>query len=243
VNGTLTVRAILERSPIDRIYTSQILLALMYSGAVHASLEPAVDRAAPKQEARDAPDPSAQSPADRQETNRQPAMEDASGDRARQRAAQIAKQIRLLQQGHKGRKLSSPPPKGSGEARLKGEQAFERGRRQMGYNAWGAAVKEFRKAVECCDEVEYRLCLAFAEMRAAESEDATGTLKERLQELVSEALTGDRDMAFAWHVAGQLALMDHDEGKALKAFRTALRLDPKDTESTRYVRLLESRKS
>jgi len=242
IDGKLSTHALLERSPIDRIYASQILVALISTGMVQATEDP-LESIKPK---------AAQSETHENHTAQhaqiaaQVQTEVDPAERARQRAAQIAKQLRQRQKGQRQTRsaFSSAPPPDETRARLEAEQAFERGRRQMGYNAWPAAVKEFHRAAKYCpDFIEYKLYLTFAELRAAETDEATEALRAKLEEIVPEALKKDREMAFAWHVAGQLALLEGDEEKALKAFQVAIRNDKKDNESARYVRLLESRKS
>lgn len=134
---------------------------------------------------------------------------------------------------------SSPDPK---RARIEGEQAFQRGRRLVREGQLQRADAELRRAVELFPEAdEYRLYVAFVELRLAADDTARAKLAPAIAKRVREVLKRDSGFAFAHYVDAHLALAEGDVTRAERCFRTTLRLDPTEIDAERQLRLLVSR--
>lgn len=229
IDGNATVADLLARGEPDGLRARQVLAALVLTGAVQLRQE--AEQPVRSHESVAAPTPTA--------TPDEVAA--PAGQAAERLAAEIARRRRA---GRAPPRRSSIPPADEQRARLEAEQAYQRARRHMGYDAWPLALDELRRAVRRRPEaIEYELCAAWAEYRVAQptGEPEIAAWRARLGTLASRALKTDRNDAFAWHVQGQLAALAGDDAKALKYFRVALRLDASDREAMRFVRLLSAR--
>ncbi len=218
LDGKRRMSEVLAAAELDSLLVRQLVAGLVLTGHVQLREE---DLAA--QPARTEPEsPRAGGPGPRTAV----ALRGLAAEIARRRRAETRR--------------SSIPPRDAQRAKLEAEQAYQRGRRHMAYEAWPLAVEELRRAVRRCpDMIEYVLCAAWAEHRTGQGDMAEQ--RRALEDLSVRALKKDRENAFAWHVQGQLATLEGDDAKALRSFRIAQRLDPDDREAARFVRLLAAR--
>jgi len=218
VDGRTTVNELREARGLGRLQRSRLLAGLILTGAVrlgNRALDPT-----------DPPPPSG--------SKGQP----GPGVAVQRLAAQLAASRKRV------KRKSLAPPMDDKRAALEAEQAHQRGRTQMGYDAWPIAARELRRAADLQPEVvEYELYAAWAEFRAnaPETRGAATQARVALAQLTERVRRKDRGNPFAWHVRGQLAALDGNDPAALKFFSRALALDRSDAEAERFVRLLKRR--
>jgi len=216
IDGRKSIDELRARKGLDALGRERLIAGLILTGAVRMSDQPL--------------DPSRPPP--------------ASGSQAQPRAAVQRLAAQLAGARKRVERASLAPPRDEQRAALEAEQAHQRGLVQMGYDAWPLAAREFRRAAELQPETaEYELYAAWAEFRATppEAEEEGRMVREALDELTRRVRRRDRDHGFAWHVRGQLAMLEGDERAALKFFSHAYRLDRTDGEAERFVRLLKAR--
>lgn len=229
LDGAGTLREALRLGPVDDLRARQILVALLLTEAleIHEHRASAMPSLAPPMRVEVE---SLRRRADRLAGRIRRAMQDRRAAAAESAAAQSAVAEPITEEQAQ---LDDK------RARLEGERAFQQGRRQMVYGAWPLAAKELRKAAKLCPAmVEYQLYAAWADAQASA---APAERAEELYELCQRALKEDRDLAFGWYVKGRLAMDADDELRALRCFRRATRLDPKDVEAARWHRTLKKR--
>ncbi|MAQ16619.1 MAG: hypothetical protein CMN30_17725 [Sandaracinus sp.] len=255
-DGQTLARAMEGDGTLDEVVRLQLLTALVLTRSVvfdRAAPEPSSEERAlePEREAaplprsgQPVPEPDAPEPAASEPTaSEPPAPEPAATGASARSAAQLLAQRLAARRKEPPRRRSAPPPDLQ-KQRLLAERSFAEGLRDVRYEAWAAAAKKLRKAAELePDLVEYELYAAWAEWRADPPSDEKGIERARahLWDLAEGALKRNRENAFGWHVRAQLAVLEGDEERALKRFRSALRLDPEDREAERWVRLLAGR--
>lgn len=133
---------------------------------------------------------------------------------------------------------SSAQPPNDHEARLTAEQELQRGKTLLFQGQTRAAATSFDRAKKLQPaNVEYELFAAWAEfvIGAANADQARGQLKR----VANAAMKADPNLAFAYYVIGEMALLDKNEAVAKKAFTHALKLDPKLLDAQRRLRLLK----
>ncbi len=218
LDGRTTINQLRDGRGLDRLGRARLLSALILTGGVRLS-----DRAL---------DPSKPPP--------------PSGSKEQPRAAVQRLAAQLAASRKRLERKSLVPPMDGQRAALEAEQAHQRGRTQMGYDAWPVAARELRRAAELQpDVIEYELYARWAEFRAVPPPDprAAEAARQELMELTQRVRKKDRDNAFAWHVRGQLAALEGDDEAALKLFSRAYSLDRSDSEAERFLRLLKRRLS
>ncbi len=137
---------------------------------------------------------------------------------------------------------SVPPSADVKRARLRAEQGFQAGKRNLRSGLLGKAVEDLDKAAALHPEaVEYQLYAAWARFRLDQEAGAVEQHRDELARLALQAVREDRNMAFAHYVHAQLLLMDGDDKGAYKSFRVAHKLDPDDVDALRHVRILARR--
>jgi tetratricopeptide (TPR) repeat protein len=216
IDGRRSIDELREREGLDPLGRERLLVALILTGAVRVSGQPL--------------DPSSPPP--------------PSGSHGQPRAAVQRLAAQLAGARRRVDRASLAPPMDERRSALEAEQAHQRGLMQMGYDAWPLAAREFRRAAELQPETaEYELYALWAEFRASppESDAETRAVRKALDELTRRVRRRDRDHAFAWHVRGQLAMLEGDERAALKFFSQAYRLNRSDGEAERFIRLLKGR--
>lgn len=215
IDGRTTVNQLRDGRGLDRLGRARLLCGLILTGGVRLANR-ALDPSKPP--------PPASSP-------------EPSRVAVQRLAAQLAASRKRLE------RKSLVPPEDEHRAALEAEQAHQRGRTQMGYDAWPVAARELRRAADLQPEViEYELYARWAEFRAnPPSAGDARRARKKLMELTQRVRKKDRDNAFAWHVRGQLAALEGDDEGALKFFSRAYALDRGDSEAERFLRLLKRR--
>lgn len=217
IDGRKTVATLRDARALDRLGRAHLLTTLILTASVRLA-DRALDPSKP-------PPPASSRMAPRAAVQRLAAQLAAHRTRVKPRSV-------------------APPPVDERRSGLQAEQAHQRGRMHMGYDAWPLAARELRRAAELDPTMlEYELFAAWAEFRADPPADerAAAAAREALEELAQRVRRKDRDHAFAWHVRGQLAAIEGDDEAALKYFSRALANDPSDAEAERFVRLLKLR--
>lgn len=134
-----------------------------------------------------------------------------------------------------------PAPASSAE-QLSARGHFERGLAHLAGGRIAAAGTDFAHAAQLePDDLVFRLHARFAAHLQAPAGPSRKALDKELHELASELAHGDSPEPFALHVLGRLYFEAGEDDKALRAFKAAERLAPKDVENLRYLRLLAGR--
>ncbi|MEB2312825.1 MAG: hypothetical protein OZ921_16500 [Sorangiineae bacterium] len=137
---------------------------------------------------------------------------------------------------------SVPPPLDEQRDRLRAEQSFQSGKRNLRAGVLGTAAEELAKAAELHPSaIEYQLYATWARFRLARDPSAAQELREQLARLALACVRQDQNLAFAHYVFARVRLLEGDERSALKSFRIAHKLDPNDVDALRHVRLLTRR--
>jgi tetratricopeptide (TPR) repeat protein len=119
---------------------------------------------------------------------------------------------------------------------------FDRGRAHLAAGRIGPAGTDFTHAAQLePDDLVFRLHARFAAHLQAPAGPSRKPLDKELHELASELARGDSPEPFALHVLGRLYFEAGEDDKALRAFKSAERLAPRDVENLRYLRLLAAR--
>lgn len=121
---------------------------------------------------------------------------------------------------------------------LAAEARFQEGRQLLRRRQWDGAARAFEEALAVNpDEGEYVLHLGLARLRqAAAGRDGALAEARALFQRAAELLPG---AAEPWFRLGRLALLDGDGAGARRAFREALRRDPRHTDALRELRRLD----
>lgn len=131
-------------------------------------------------------------------------------------------------------------PPSDHDARILGEQAFQRGRTYLFQGSLKQATSELDKAHKHQPQnVEYELYATWAAF-------ALGTLapdvgRQSLKQVANAALKADPNLAFAYYVMGEIALIEKSEPTAKRALEHAVKLDPNLVDAQRRLRMLSKR--
>ncbi|MFN7702756.1 MAG: tetratricopeptide repeat protein [Deltaproteobacteria bacterium] len=125
---------------------------------------------------------------------------------------------------------------------LSPQARFERGKSDLAAGRLRRAVVELGHALAAePGNTSYALYEHFARyLEATTAEDRSALAKESVAAAGRRLREVDND-AFAHHVLGRVAFVQGDLERALRAFKSAERLNPKDVETIRYQRLLLAR--
>ena len=136
----------------------------------------------------------------------------------------------------------SPPSVGAqGEAKINGERAFLAGLEHVKNARWVQASPELTRAAQLMPSSEkVRLCLRWATIHARSDQPASKAERAELARLATTALKEDPDLAFAFYVAGSLALLDDDVLGAHKLLTRAAK-DTALLDANRLLRIVERR--
>jgi hypothetical protein len=130
------------------------------------------------------------------------------------------------------------------DAKVLADQAFQSAKAHVHAGRIDAAQAAFRRAGDACNAganaKEYPLYWTWSEFTAAEGERSL-SLRLTLRDLATTAVKENPQLGFARYVLGRIALLENDEGTALKLFRFAIKLDASLTDADRYVRILLAR--
>ena len=127
------------------------------------------------------------------------------------------------------------------EAKLLAERAFQAGLEHMRSGRYSAALEDLHKAVLLLPaSFEYRLYQKWCALRER-GEPPHGIDLAELRRLSTSALANDPNFAFAYCVAGEIALGEGLHKQALKMLKRAEKLDPGLLEARRLLRVLERR--
>jgi hypothetical protein len=127
------------------------------------------------------------------------------------------------------------------EAKLLAERSFQAGLEHMRSGRYSAALEELHKAVLMMPaSFEYRLYQKWCALRTR-GEPPHGIDLAELRRLSTSALANDPNFAFAYCVAGEIALGEGLDKQALKMLTRATKLDPGLLEAQRLLRVLERR--
>jgi hypothetical protein len=140
------------------------------------------------------------------------------------------------------RVVPSRPPVTQHQDRLRAEQQFQAGKRQLGAKDYRAAELAFAEASRLFPGAfEYLLYAEWARFLTLTRPGDKLLKRKDLRSLAVRVLRQNRSMAIAHYVLGQLALMDGDQAGAVTAFRLACRLDPAEAEYRRAYQALVPR--
>jgi hypothetical protein len=145
-------------------------------------------------------------------------------------------------QSDPARVVPSRPPATDRQDRLRAEQQFQAGKRQLGAKDYRAAELAFTEASRLFPGAfEYLLYAEWARFLTL-TRPADKLLKRKdLRSMAVRVIRQNRSMAIAHYVLGQLALMDGDQAGAVTAFRLACRFDPAEAEYRRAYQALVQR--
>jgi hypothetical protein len=133
-------------------------------------------------------------------------------------------------------------PQAARQKEYTAESCFIAGKERLDRGERKGAVEMFRMAVEKSPEtLEYRLYAAYAEfLHCKDPEEAKSYLK-KAKEVAQAATRQDPQMFKAHYVLGHLTRVEGETDAAIKHFRRALDLHPQDRETERELRLLNKR--
>lgn len=237
-DGTRTLDTLLASGIVPRNEMVALIVALLFGGRVEllpeprprarpSSIPPSVAPARPR-----APTPTPAAAARRPTTSGIPAPTPGPIDRAAT-AAQL--RAELERRGHHGPRPESRPT-------APPEQALAAGRRLLHEGRIVPARGELATAVAGLPgSVEARMLASFADYLGEHDATARAVIASEAQSHAIERLRADKQDGFAHHVLGRLAYDRGDDEAALKAYRAAVALDPKDLEAERMHRVLAAR--
>lgn len=229
LDGSRTIDALCENSPLGAIATRRLLAALWVADAIEFVASARVSRATgsgPAAAAIVAPRPL------RRVTESQPARTVASSPLARLR-----------------RKLARPqsaphPPVDARSSALEAERLFRQGLRLLEQPALPGALRAFTQASELrAGEPEYAMLAAWVETQLAKEADVRTAARDRALAHARQLLKQDPDSLRAHAIAGQIATAVGEIDLAERHLRHALRIDPADRDALRGMRALERRRA
>lgn len=125
---------------------------------------------------------------------------------------------------------------------LSPQEFFERGRRHLAEGRLAPAHSDFQRALAGAPEAsDIRLHAAYTSFLQASDPAERKRLGVELVRLAAAHLREHEGDPLAYRAVGRVAFEQGDDERALKAFRAALRADPGDVDSQRYLRVLEAR--
>ena len=134
-------------------------------------------------------------------------------------------------------------PNSSHEAKLLAERAFQAGLEHMKAGRYQAATAELQKAVQLLpSSFEYRLYEKWCALRGR-GEPPHGVDLAELRRLSTSALANDPNFAFAYCVAGEIAVGEGLDKQAFRMLKRAEKLDPGLLEVQRLLGVLARRRS
>jgi hypothetical protein len=235
-DGTRTLDALLASGIVPRAQMVALVVALLFGGRLELLPEPR-----PRERPSSIP-PSVGTPSSASESptvGRRPPSATriaAPTPTATDRAATAA-QLRseLERRGLHGPR-AEPRTSSSPEASLaSGRRLLHEGRIVPARAELALAVAGLSASVEA------RMLASFADYLGEHDASVRATLASEAQAHALERTRTDKQDGFAHHVLGRLAYDRGDDDGALKAYRTAHALDPKDVEAQRMHRVLAAR--
>jgi tetratricopeptide (TPR) repeat protein len=129
------------------------------------------------------------------------------------------------------------------QQRLRGEQAFQRGKEKIRHGDYDAALVELEQALDFEPEsTEYELLTRWCR-HAARNEDLTIEHAAELERVAQEALRSDPKLAFGHFVLGEVLQAHGKRADARKQLMHAIRLEPDLFEAIRAQRVEAMRAS
>lgn len=129
------------------------------------------------------------------------------------------------------------------EAKLLAERVFQKGLEHMKAGRFQAASDDLHEAVQLSpSSFEYRLYEKWCALRCR-GEPPHGVDLAELRRLSTSALSSDPNFAFAYCVAGEIALGEGLDKQAFRMLKRAEKLDPELLEVQRLLRVLARRRS
>jgi tetratricopeptide (TPR) repeat protein len=246
LDGTQTFGEVLEKSPMGPTAASALVGALTIFERIWWNAEPTI-KAPSGQTPRVAAEPSG---SHRVAAPMPLAPEPSGSHRASVAPTQAASEPRSAAGNPLLAELlrrNPGAPTGGAPASVPSEEPspqarFALGKADLAAGRLRRAVVELGRALEAePGNLSYLLHERFARyLEAATPEDRSALAKEAVAAAGRRLREADND-AFAHHVLGRVAFDQGDDERALRAFKSAERLNPKDVETIRYQRLLLAR--
>ena len=134
-------------------------------------------------------------------------------------------------------------PRSDHEAKLLAERVFQKGLEHMKAGRFQAASDDLHEAVQLSpSSFEYRLYEKWCALRCR-GEPPHGVDLAELRRLSTSALSSDPNFAFAYCVAGEIALGEGLDKQAFRMLKRAEKLDPALLEVQRLLRVLARRRA
>jgi len=134
----------------------------------------------------------------------------------------------------------TPPPIST---RAEAERSFLMGKEHLEAGRFDRALAFLRDATTNRPEaLEYVVYAGWAELNTELSAAAREALTKRLKRDAARAVQQDQKFAYGLYVLGHLAHRDQQAELAERYFRASVRLDPKNVDAERHVRILERRR-
>jgi hypothetical protein len=245
VDGTHTVRELLAATNADAVDTHALLTAMIMARVavvpaapqpVAANASPAVSAAVPTPQAAPVAAPVAAPPT--------PGKAEPSAVKRGMRLP-VTRTSKILEALGAQRVKVEPQrtPGSDHEAKLLAERAFQSGLAHMKSGRYQSASADLQRAVQLLpSSFEYRLYEKYCALRGRGEPPHAVDLSE-LRRLSTSALASDPNLAFAYCVAGEIALSEGQDKQAFRMLKRAEKLDPDLLEAQRLLRLLARRRA